>query len=73
MFVCICNQVTDKQICRAVDEGASSIEDLSNELNLGTCCGKCKNCAKQVMREAIQEKAYTQAAPAGFSPALSPA
>ncbi|MBT8120798.1 MAG: (2Fe-2S)-binding protein [Gammaproteobacteria bacterium] len=73
MFVCICNQVTDKQICRAVNEGASSIEDLSNELNLGTCCGKCKSCAKKVMREAIQQNAYSEAIPAGFSPALAPA
>jgi len=73
MFVCICNQVTDKQICSAVDEGASSLDDLSNKLNLGTCCGKCKNCAKKVLRGAIQDNSYVQAAAVGFSPALSPA
>lgn len=73
MFVCICNQVTDKQIICAVEKGASNFESLSSELNVGTCCGKCKNCAKKVMREAIQENAYTQSFPGGFVPALSPA
>lgn len=73
MFVCICNQVTDKQICSAVNEGASTIEDLSNKLNLGTCCGKCKSCAKKVLRQAIQENACAQAVAIGFSPALASA
>ena len=73
MFVCICNQVTDKQIRRAVEEGVCSMESLSAELNVGTCCGKCKNCAKKVLREAIQESAYAQPLPGGFVPALSPA
>ncbi len=73
MFVCICNQVTDKQIRKAVNDGVSSIDGLSNELNVGTCCGKCKSCAKKVMHEAIQENAYAQTIPAGYTPALSPA
>jgi bacterioferritin-associated ferredoxin len=73
MFVCICNQVTDKQICSAVNEGASSIDDLSNMLNLGTCCGKCKSCAKKVLREAIKENACAQTVAVGFSPALASA
>ncbi len=68
MFVCICNQVTDKQIFRAVAQGVSNFESLSSELNVGTCCGKCKNCAKKVMREAIQENAYAQSFPNGFVP-----
>ncbi len=74
MFVCICNQVTDKQIRRAVEEGGvSNFASLSNELNVGTCCGKCKSCAKKVLREAIQENTYHQSFPGGFIPVLSPA
>ena len=73
MFVCICNQVTDKQICRAVEAGVRSFESLSSELNVGTCCGKCKSCAKKVLREAMQENAYTQTLADGFAPTLSPA
>ena len=73
MFVCICNQVTDKEIYRAVEQGISSFESISSELNIGSCCGKCKSCAKKVMREAIQENTYTQSYPAGFEPVLTPA
>lgn len=73
MFVCICNQVTDKQIRSAVEEGVSSFTSLSSELNVGTCCGKCKTCAKKVLREAMQERVYFQALPGGYTPVLSPA
>jgi len=73
MFVCICNQVTDKQIRRGVEEGICSMESLSAELNVGTCCGKCKSCAKKILREAMQENVCTQSFPGGFVSALSPA
>lgn len=72
MFVCICNQVTDKQIRRAAGEGICSFDALSRELNVGTCCGKCKSCAKKVLREALQENVYTQSVPGGFAPVLLP-
>lgn len=52
MYVCVCNNVTDKQIIKAAEEGASSLEDLSEELNVATCCGRCATCAKKVLREA---------------------
>lgn len=52
MFVCVCNGVTDKQIVKAAEEGASTLQDLSDELNVATCCGRCANCAKKVLRDA---------------------
>lgn len=57
MFVCICNQVTDKQIYNAVESGVRNIESLSCELDVGSCCGKCKDCAEEVLCAAIQEHA----------------
>jgi len=74
MYVCVCNSVTDKQIRESVEKGASSIEHLSDELNVATCCGKCKNCAKRVLRQAMKEiAAPVQAVPADFIPAYSQA
>ncbi|PCI07635.1 MAG: regulatory or redox protein complexing with Bfr, in iron storage and mobility [Gammaproteobacteria bacterium] len=70
MFVCVCNQVTDKQIRCAVEEGVCSLEGLSSELKVGTCCGKCKRCAKKVMRDAMKNNAHTRSFPGGFTPAL---
>jgi bacterioferritin-associated ferredoxin len=41
MIVCVCKAVSDRQIRHAVKDGASSIRDLSRELGIGSCCGKC--------------------------------
>jgi bacterioferritin-associated ferredoxin len=41
MIVCICNAVSDRHIKSAVKNGAASLRDLTRELGLGTCCGKC--------------------------------
>ena len=56
MFVCVCNQVSDKQIHAAVDSGVRKIESIYADLNVGSCCGKCKDCAAKVLSEAIREK-----------------
>jgi len=53
MIVCICNAVSDKDILHAAKEGAAKVEDLSERLNLGTCCGTCKDCATACLRKAI--------------------
>lgn len=74
MFVCICNGVTDRQIRNAVEEGVvSTYRSLSKTLDVGTCCGKCKSCAKDVLREAIQETACQQSFSSGLIPAAYPA
>lgn len=53
MYVCICNGVTDTQIEAAVDNGAETMRDLSNDLNIGSQCGKCCQCAKRVMNKVV--------------------
>jgi len=51
MYICICNKVTDTQIKNAVDEGASTIDDLRTELGVASQCGQCGNCAKTLINE----------------------
>lgn len=53
MIVCICKAVSDRRIRSAVGEGAVSLRDLSRELGLGTCCGKCVPQAREVLTEAL--------------------
>ena len=36
MYVCLCKGITDTQIRAAIQDGASSLRDLRN--NLGVCC-----------------------------------
>jgi bacterioferritin-associated ferredoxin len=56
MIVCVCNNVSDKKIRQAVDAGMSSLAELRKNLDVGTCCGKCHSCAKQVMREHLDSQ-----------------
>jgi bacterioferritin-associated ferredoxin len=55
MIVCICNNVSDKKIRRAVEEGMTTMSDLRTHLDVGTCCGKCHACAKTVLRECLED------------------
>jgi len=49
MIVCICKGVSDRHIRAAVQGGAASLRDLTRDLGLGTCCGKCVPHAKAAL------------------------
>ncbi len=52
MYVCICRQVTDRDIHKAVAQGARRMRDLREQLGVGAQCGKCAGCAHGVLKEA---------------------
>ncbi len=52
MYVCVCNAVTDKDIREAAEQGAHTLEALSERLKVATCCGRCADCARRVLHEA---------------------
>ena len=54
MYVCVCNAVTDRQIRQARDNGATTMDDLSRELSVATCCGRCEDCARKILHENIE-------------------
>ncbi len=60
MIVCICNNVSDRKIRQAVDAGMTSMVELRDRLDVGTCCGKCHACAKRVLRECLEEASRAQ-------------
>ena len=49
MIVCVCNNISDREIRQAVDLGVTSMEQLSSDLGVATCCGQCADCARQVL------------------------
>ena len=53
MYVCVCNAITDREIRGAAELGARSLDDLSATLGVATCCGKCSDCARKVLAEAL--------------------
>ncbi|MCC6380511.1 MAG: (2Fe-2S)-binding protein [Burkholderiales bacterium] len=52
MYVCVCNAVTDREIRAAADLGARTLDDLKVSLGVGTCCGRCTDCARGVLASA---------------------
>ncbi len=51
MYVCICNGITDKQIRQAVAGGATSLEELHDELGVASQCGSCSEHALSLINE----------------------
>lgn len=56
MIVCICNSVSETHIRAAVRAGASHLRDLTRELRVGTCCGKCVPEAKVALQACLAPK-----------------
>ncbi len=54
MIVCVCNNISDREIRQAVDLGLSTMAELRQDLGVATCCGKCASCAKQVLAEHLE-------------------
>lgn len=52
MYVCLCEGVTDRQIREAVQDGASSMRKLRQQLGVASNCGRCACHAKQLLDEA---------------------
>lgn len=66
MYVCICNQVTDREIHGAVHLGISTLDELAETLGVGTCCGRCRDCAQQVLCDGVAAARAVQTATIQF-------
>jgi bacterioferritin-associated ferredoxin len=75
MIVCICNNVSDRDIRKAVADGMTTMAELRQNLGVATCCGKCNACAVQVLRKCLADtqQAQQEAQPTGFQPNWMPA
>lgn len=60
MYVCLCSGVTDGQIRQAVEDGASSMRLLRQELGVAACCGRCAQHAKDVLEETLSRTRFIQ-------------
>ncbi|MFM8333041.1 MAG: (2Fe-2S)-binding protein [Candidatus Methylumidiphilus sp.] len=61
MYICICKNVTDRQIRKAVQNGhVSNVRDLRSCLGACDQCGKCARDAREVIRDAVMERAMME-------------
>ena len=59
MYVCICNQITDREIHGAAHLGVETLDELAETLGVGTCCGRCRDCAQQVLAEGVATSCHS--------------
>lgn len=62
MYVCICNSVTDRDIRKAAKNGANTLDALSQQLKVATCCGRCADCAQDLL-DSIENESYCDFGP----------
>lgn len=49
MFICICRAVTERQVIKAVADGAETLADLQVDLGVAMCCGRCADTAREYL------------------------
>ena len=62
MYICLCNAITERQVRECARSGASSVAELTSQLGVGAGCGRCLECAVELLREGMQTE------PAGLIP-----
>lgn len=53
MFICICNQLREKEIACAIEDGACSAAETFLRLGCSPICGQCV----PTIRESVRQKA----------------
>jgi bacterioferritin-associated ferredoxin len=63
MIVCLCNNVSDREIRQALDLGLSTMAELRRDLRVAADCGACVDCAKRVLSAHQGSKAIRESVP----------
>jgi bacterioferritin-associated ferredoxin len=50
VYVCICNAVTERDVQECARAGVHSLDELAFKLGVGAGCGRCRECAVDVLR-----------------------
>ncbi|MGN6184693.1 MAG: (2Fe-2S)-binding protein [Thermoanaerobaculia bacterium] len=62
MIICICRSKNEKDVMRAIENGASTIRDLQR-CGIGDQCGSCHVTLSMMLAEAAEAAAATSATP----------
>jgi bacterioferritin-associated ferredoxin len=70
MIICICRGKSERDVARAIDDGATSLLDLQR-CGIGDQCGSCHNSLRAILARAADERAAAAACPACASEPVS--
>lgn len=60
MIVCICQQVSDREITRQALRGLE-FSDIQLELGVATQCGRCESCVREALQKANERSRNDEA------------
>jgi len=63
VIICICRGKSEKDVMRAIDNGATSVRDLQR-CGIGDQCGSCHNSLRAMLAEAAVAASASQPCPA---------
>ena len=58
MYICVCNAISDKDVKTAIKNGAKSIKELNQQLNVGSNCGTCVSSIQLLIDDSKQAKTF---------------
>lgn len=61
VIICICRGKSDRDISKAIGNGATTVRDLQR-CGIGDQCGSCHNTLRGMLARAVEERAAQQAA-----------
>ncbi len=64
MIVCVCNNISDREIRQAIELGITSMDELRNDLGVATCCGQCLDYAVAFLNQHLATIEASADAPA---------
>ncbi len=73
MIVCVCNNISEREIVQAVELGATSMDALRADLGVATCCGNCRQCAGELLQQCLIDAKLEQATTHRLIQPLAPA
>jgi len=59
LYICICNAITESAVRECARKGACSLDKLTFELGVGSGCGRCRDCANEVLRDVQSNEAVS--------------
>jgi bacterioferritin-associated ferredoxin len=58
MIVCVCNRITEKEVCRAARDGARTGEKAYERLGCDVQCGCCLDYAQEVIDQELSSRPF---------------
>lgn len=62
MFVCVCKAVSQAEVEKAIDDGASTVEEVTRSCRAGGDCGACHQTIEDLIEDHALVKSKRQAA-----------